>query len=87
MWNSSKVEVNPRRQGKDLHEVQQTKIAAQTLIRQYNSSSLYLFQTIRLAAEKFYTSINSMSRNLRTIFLQQAPKMYKNTILIIKLEL
>ena len=52
MYVELKVEVNPRRQGKYLHEVHQTKIAAQTLIRQYNSSSLYLFQTIWLAAEK-----------------------------------
>ena len=38
-----------------------------------------------------YTSINSMSSNLGTIFLPPAPKMYnnvdKNTILITKLEL
>ena len=41
--------------------------------------------------KKFYTSINSMSRNLRTIFLSPAPKMYnnvnKNMILMTKLEL
>ena len=41
--------------------------------------------------KKFYTSINSMSRNLGTIFLPQAPKIYsnvdKNTILMTKLEL
>ena len=38
--------------------------------------------------KKFYTSINSMSRNLGTIFLSPAPNMYnnvdKNTILMTK---
>ena len=41
--------------------------------------------------KKFYTSINSMSRNLRTVFLPPAPKMYNNVdsdmILMTKLEL
>ena len=40
---------------------------------------------------EFYTSINSMSRNLGTIFLPPAPKMYcnvdKNEILMTKFEL
>ena len=41
--------------------------------------------------EKFYTSINSMSRNFGTIFLLPAPRMYNNVgksmILMTKLEL
>ena len=41
--------------------------------------------------KKFYTSINSMSRNLRNIFFPSAPKMCnnveKNKILMTKLEL
>ena len=41
--------------------------------------------------KKFYTSINSMSRNLGTIFLPLAPKVgnngYKSKLLMTKLEL
>ena len=41
--------------------------------------------------KRFYTSINSMSRNLGTIFLSTAPRIYnnvdKNTIFMTKLEL
>ena len=59
-----------------------------------NSTSLCLFRAILLAEEmkkKFYTSINSINRNLGTIFLPLAPeicsKVDKNKILMIKLEL
>ena len=61
------------------------------LINNSNSSWLCLFQAIWLAGKKFYTSANSMSRNLGTIFLPQVPKMYnnvnKNMMLMTKLEL
>ena len=53
-----------------------------------NSSSLCLFQAIWLAGEKVYTLINSMSRNLGTICLPPAPKIYntvdKNMIFVTK---
>ena len=56
-----------------------------------NSSSVCLFRAIWLAGEKFYTSVNSMSGNLRTTFLSSAPKMYNNVdkimILMTKWEL
>ena len=53
-----------------------------------NSSSLLYLIGRR---KKFYTSINSMSKNLRTILFQPAPKMYTNvyrtTILMTMLKL
>ena len=36
------------------------------------------FMQFDLLEKKFYTSINSMSRNLGTIFLPLTPKMYNN---------
>ena len=36
------------------------------------------FEQFDWLEKKFYTSINSMSRNLGTIFLPLAPKMYNN---------
>ena len=43
-----------------------------------NSSSIYYFAQFDWLDKKFYTSINSISRNLGTIFLLPAPKMYNN---------
>ena len=63
------------------------------LLLQYNPTSHHYayFKQFDWLEKKFYTSINSMSRNLGTIFLPLAPKMYnkvdKNTILMTKLEL
>ena len=48
------------------------------------------FEQLDWLEKKFYTSINSMSRNLGTIFLVPAPKIFnnvdKNMILMLKLE-
>ena len=49
---------------------------------------MFIFGQFDRLEKMFYTSINSMSRTLRTIFLPQAPIMYnnddKNTIVMTK---
>ena len=54
-----------------------------------NSSSFCLFREFDWLEKKFYTLINSMSRNLGTIFFPQVPKLCndvdKNKILMKKI--